>query len=209
MGGAKEAGTAACTAVQQLHTEPTLTAQHSRGMRAAFLQAFAALVSALGRCHAAAPGMPCPYPRAPRWVPLCTAALALRWGLRAAGTARAALTQSPAPRPLQPLCSTISSGRCAPLQPKRGLPRALRAAVLRKVPSEAELWCHCRSLAAWHELFRTPRGRGCGCCRRAGAEGTSLQGAPSAPRDNIYQTRYQTRYQTSTRLSRGCLNCPR
>lgn len=72
------------------------------------------------------PSLPGPCPRArvrPQHRPgsrCAGAALALDWGLCAAGAARTALKQSPAPSPLQPLCFTSSSPLCAPLQPQKG-----------------------------------------------------------------------------------------
>lgn len=174
---AKEAGTATCTAVQQPHTEPSLTPQHRKWIRAAFLQAFAALVSKSSGVlmlllpgspvltRALSPG-PCAAP-APPWVPLCRGSPGTGLGLCAAGTARTALKQSPAPSPLQPPCFTSSSPRYSP---KRVLHRALGPAVLRKAPTGAA-----RGVTAglWHtgtvSWFCTSRERSCGCCSRARA----------------------------------------
>lgn len=84
MGEAEEAGTAACTAVQQPHTEPTLIPEHRKWIAAAFLQASAALVSkSSGLVMLLLPGSAVlggalrHYPRAPGaapaapWVLLC------------------------------------------------------------------------------------------------------------------------------------------
>lgn len=84
--------------------------------------------------------------------------------------------------------------------PKRVLHRGLGPAVLRKAPSEAALWCHCRSLAHWHELFRALQGRGCGCC--TGTKPPACRELPQHPCAHLYQTRW------ITRLSRGCSNRP-
>lgn len=200
---AKEAGTAACTAVQQPHTEPSLTPQHRKWIRAAFLQAFVSKSSGVPMLllpgspvltRALSPG-PCAAP-APPWLPLGRGSPGTGLGLCAAWGARTALKQSPAPSALQPPCFTSSSPRYSP---KRVLHRALCPAVLRKAPTGAALWCHCRSLAHGHgELFCTPRERSCGCCSRARAmEPPTRRELPQHPCDSIDQTR--------PRRSRGSL----
>lgn len=203
---AKEAGTATCTAVQQPHTEPSLTPQHRKWIRAAFLQAFAALVSKssgvlmllLPRSpvltRALSPG-PCAAP-APPWVPLCRGSPGTGLGLCAAGGARTALKQSPAPSPLQPPCFTSSSPRYSP---KRVLHRALGPAVLRKAPTGAA-----RGVTAglWHTGTAS-----CSVLPGKGAAAAAAVPGPwshqpagsslSTPCDSIDQTR--------PRLSRGSL----
>lgn len=148
--------------------------------------------------RALSPG-PCAAP-APPWLPLGRGSPGTGLGLCAAWGARTALKQSPAPSALQPPCFTSSSPRYSP---KRVLHRALGPAVLRKAPTGAALWCHCRSLAHGHgELFCTPRERSCGCCSRARAmEPPTRRELPQHPCDSIDQTR--------PRRSRGSLKWPR
>lgn len=140
--GRSQGNRAACTAVQQPHTEPALTAQHTKWMRAAFLQAVGALVSkSSGAPMLLLPGSPvltrapCAAPASPR-VSRSRGSSGTGLGPLCCEGSEDSAETNPGSRSS---AAAVQHHLFTPLCPSRVLHRALGPAVLRKAPSEAAL----------------------------------------------------------------------